>query len=82
MANLKKLNDDIRAAKRKKKVKPRPATEAPAPQVDFSSLVAAIEKIQQPVVNIEPREPVAYRVTVDINSRGDMVGATMTPVEK
>ena len=82
MANLKKLNSDIRASKRKKKVKPRPTPEAPAPQVDFSPLVAAIEKIQQPVVNIEPRDPVAYKVTVDINSRGDMVGATMTPVEK
>ena len=81
MANLKKLNSDIRASKRKKMAKPRPAPEAPVPQVDFSPLVAAIEKIQQPVVNIEPRDPVAYRVTVDINSRGDMVGATMTPVK-
>lgn len=82
MANLKKLNSDIRAAKRKKTAKPTPTTEAPAPQVDFSPLVAAIEKIQQPVVNIEQRDPVSYKVTVDINSRGDMVGATMVPIEK
>ena len=84
MADLKKLNDGIRASKRaKKKTKKTPApTVAPVPAVDFTPLVAAIEKMQQPVVNIEAREPVAYNVTVDINRRGDMVGAKIEPIQK
>ncbi len=78
---LKKLNEDIRRAK---KAKARPKRQAPAvpptPPIDFAPLVAAIENSKQPVVNIEQREPVAYRFTVDINSRGDMVGAVMEPI--
>lgn len=83
MADLKRLNDGIRASKRtKKKATKVPAKPAPAPAIDFSPLVAAIEKIQQPVVNIQPREPVSYNVTVNLNSRGDMVGAKIQPIEK
>lgn len=81
MANLKKLNSDIRRAK-KTKAKPKPKPAAPKPQgVDFAPLVKAIRDSKQPIVKIEQREPVSYRITVDINSRGDMVGATMEPVK-
>ena len=91
MANLKKLNSDIRAAKRsKKKTKkkkkvpgllkePKPAPEEP--KVDFTPLVEALKNLQPPVVNIEQREPVGYKITVDINSRGDMVGAKLLPMK-
>lgn len=83
MADLKRLNEGIRASKRaKKKAKKVPAKPVPPPAVDFSPLVAAIEKIQQPVVNIEPRDPVAYNVTVDIDRRGNMVGAKIEPITK
>ena len=81
MANLKKLNSDIRRAK-KAKVAPKVRVEPPAvPAVDFDPLVKAIEKLQQPVINVQQKDPVSYRVTVDLNSRGDMVGATMEPIK-
>ena len=79
MANLKKINSDIRRAKASKKVAPK-KVEPPVPVVDWEPLVTAIKEMQQPVVKIEAREPVSYRITVDINSRGDMVGALMEPV--
>ena len=79
MANLKKLNSDIRRAKKKTTKKVAPKTPEP-PVVDWEPLVTAIKEMQQPVVKIEAREPVSYRITVDINSRGDMVGALMEPI--
>jgi hypothetical protein len=82
MANLKKLNSDIRRAKKTKaKPKPKPAATAPEPLVNFDPLVQAIDRLQQPIVNVEQREPVSYNVTVDLNSRGDMVGARIEPVK-
>lgn len=82
MANLKKLNSDLRRAKKTKaKPKPMPAKAAPAPMVDFDPLVKAIEGLQQPIVNIEQKDPVSYNVTVDLNSRGDMVAARIEPIK-
>ena len=67
MANLTKLNSDLRRAKRTKaKPKSKPAATAPAPLVDFDPLVKAIQGMQQPIVNIEKTEPVGYNLTVDL----------------
>ena len=79
--NLKKLNSDIRRAKKTKaKPKPMPAT-APTPVIDFDPLVKAIGRLQQPIVKIEQKDPVSYNVTVDLNSRGDMVAARIEPIK-
>lgn len=77
---LKKLNEDLRRAKKKKTKKPAPKMEAPVP-IDFDPLVKAIEGMQQPVVNIK-QEPVGYNITVNLNSRGDMVGAKILPMKE
>jgi len=77
---LKKLNSDIRRAK-KTKAKPKPKPAEPQPVVDFDPLVKAIERMQQPIVNVPQREPVGYTLTVDLNSRGDMVGGKILPIK-
>ena len=73
---LSELNKKISAKKRSKK--------APAKKVDTvptSDLVAAIEKIQQPVVNSEARKPVSYRFSVNIDrSTGNMSGGRIDPI--
>lgn len=81
MANLKKLNNDIRRAKASKKAKPT-VSEKPAERgVDLAPLVQAIKDMKPPVVNIKQRAPVSYRIKVDLNSRGDMVGAILEPIK-
>lgn len=70
------LNKKINAKKRAKK--------APAKKVDTVStvdLIAAIERIQQPVINIEARKPVSYRFSVNIDrSTGNMSGGRIDPI--
>lgn len=82
---IQNLNKDLRRAKKAKKktAPPKPKTEAPAPtpEADYDALVRAIENSKQPIVNVQQREPVSYRITVDINGRGDMVGALMEPIK-
>jgi hypothetical protein len=74
--NLKNLNKALRKKKAKKKVAKKVASE---PDI-VDRLVDAIEGIQAPQVIVEARKPTSYKVTVDINSRGDMIGATINPV--
>lgn len=73
--SLKKLNEELRAKKKKvskKKVARKPDV--------VERMVSAIEKIQQPVVNIEARDPVSYKAVIELNSRGEMVAARIDPV--
>lgn len=80
MADLKKLNENIRKAKKKtaKKVAKKAAVKKQPDVVD--RIVAAIQKIQAPVINIPARAPVSYRATIKLNRKGDMVSADIDPV--
>lgn len=82
--NLKKLNNDIRRAKASKKAKPaaeKPAEKQSEDPSDLAVLVQAIRDMKPPVVNVKQRAPVSYKIKVDINSRGDMVGAVLEPMK-
>lgn len=75
--NLQKLNKELRRKKKaKKKVSKKPVQKPD--MVD--RLVEAIEGIQAPQITIEARKPTSYKVKVDLNSRGDMLGARIDPV--
>jgi hypothetical protein len=70
------LNKKISAKKRAKKKVAKTVD-----SVSTADLVAAIEKIQQPVVNIEARKPVSYRFSVNIDrSTGTMSGGRIDPI--
>ena len=77
--NLQKLNERLRRAK--KKAKKKSAKKQVAKPDAMDRLVSAIERIQQPQVIVEARKPTSYRVIVDINTRGDMVGAILEPIK-
>jgi len=75
MANLKKLSKTIQKKKNQQKVD---AVEQPS---IIDRLVGAIERIQQPIINMPAREPASYKMTIDLNSRGDPVSATFRPIQ-
>lgn len=77
---LKTLNENIRKSKAKKKPAKKVTVKKQPDVVD--RIVTAIEKIQAPVINIPPREPVSYRATIKLNRKGDMVAADIVPVVK
>jgi len=79
--NLKKLNSDIRRAKASKKAKPVVSENPIEKESDLAVLVQAIKDMKPPVVNIKQRPPVSYKIKVDLNSRGDMVGAVLEPMK-
>ena len=68
------LNKKINAKKRAKKAAP--------PKPDLAEqLVAALERVQQPIVRIEARKPVSYRFSVNIDrSTGTMSGGRIDPI--
>ena len=77
---LKTLNERLRKSKASKKVAKKVVVKKTPDVVD--RIVTAIEKIQSPVINIPPRVPVAYRATIKLNRKGDMVQADIVPVIK
>jgi hypothetical protein len=90
MANLKKLNSDLRAAKKKKST---PASKTLNEKRDDAALEilrsinksvtllgAKLSKAAAPVINMPERKPVSYKASFVRNSRGDMVSAKIDPI--